>query len=68
MRSSRRLCLTGCACTGSLGAKGAELLHMPLRDFIGLMSEHKVPAAEYEAGWLEDELGAFKDTTPQGEP
>lgn len=48
--------------------KGAELLHMPLRDFIDLMAEHKVPAAEYEAGWLEDELGAFKDTTPQGEP
>ncbi|MDN5870945.1 MAG: UPF0175 family protein [Nitrococcus sp.] len=48
--------------------KGAELLHMPLRDFVALMSEHKVPAAEYESGWLEDELGAFKDRNPQNEP
>ena len=38
---------------------------MPLRDFMGLMSEHKVPAAEYEAGWLNDELTAFKDTVSQ---
>jgi len=45
--------------------KGAELLGMPLRDFMGLMSEHKVPAAEYEAGWLNDELTAFKDTVSQ---
>jgi len=42
--------------------KGAECLRMPLHDFIGLMSEHKVPAAEYEAGWLEDELETFKET------
>ena len=41
--------------------KGAELLGMPLRDFMGLMSEHKVPAAEYEAGWLKDELGTFEN-------
>lgn len=45
--------------------KGAELLRIPLRDFMGLMSEHKVPAAEYEGGWLEDELAAFKDATSQ---
>ena len=45
--------------------KGAELLGMPLRDFMGLMSEHKVPVAEYEAGWLEDELGTFKNASSQ---
>jgi predicted HTH domain antitoxin len=48
--------------------KGAELLGMSLRDFMGLMSEHKVPAAEYEAGWLEDELETFKGIIPPGTP
>jgi predicted HTH domain antitoxin len=47
--------------------KGAELLGMPLRDFLGLMSEHKVPAAEYEAGWLDDELKAFEGASSQDE-
>lgn len=47
--------------------KGAELLGMPLRDFIGLMSEHKVSAAEYDAGWLDGELTAFKDAASQDE-
>jgi predicted HTH domain antitoxin len=46
--------------------KGAELLGMPLRDFMGLMSQHKVPAAEYQAGWLEDELGALESASSQG--
>jgi hypothetical protein len=32
------------------------------------MSEHKVPAAEYEAGWLEDELETFKGIIPPGTP
>jgi len=44
--------------------KGAELLEMGYRDFLALMSEHKIPTADYEAGWLEKELGAFKDTPP----
>jgi predicted HTH domain antitoxin len=48
--------------------KGAELLAMPIRDFMGLMSEHKVPAAEYEAGWLDDELATITDTTSPDEP
>jgi hypothetical protein len=47
--------------------KGAELLGMPLRDFVGLMSEHKVPAAEYEAGWPDDELKAFEEASSQDE-
>jgi predicted HTH domain antitoxin len=46
--------------------KGAELLGLPLRDFMWLMSEHKVPAAEYEAGWLEEEWGALKSASSQG--
>lgn len=44
--------------------KGAEVLGMPLRDFMALMSEHKVPAAEYESGWLEGELATFKQNAP----
>jgi predicted HTH domain antitoxin len=47
--------------------KGAEVLGMPLRDFLRLMSEHKVPAAEYEAGWLDDELKAFEEASSQDE-
>lgn len=44
---------------------GAELLGMPLREFLTLMAAHKIPAAEYEAGWLDTELEAFKTATSQ---
>ncbi|MDH4368380.1 MAG: UPF0175 family protein [Nitrospira sp.] len=44
---------------------GAELLGMPLREFLTLMAAHKIPAAEYEAGWLDKELEAFKAATSQ---
>ncbi len=44
---------------------GAELLGMPLREFFVLMAAHKIPAAEYEAGWLDKELEAFKAATSQ---
>lgn len=46
--------------------KGAELLGLPLRAFLTLMAEHKIPAAEYEAGWLDKELEVFKGRPPQG--
>lgn len=44
---------------------GAELLGMPLREFLTLMAAHKIPTAEYEAGWLDKELEAFKAATSQ---
>ncbi|MEO7817702.1 MAG: UPF0175 family protein [Actinomycetota bacterium] len=44
---------------------GAELLGMPLREFLTLMAAHKIPAAEYEAGWLDKESEAFKTATSQ---
>ncbi len=44
---------------------GAELLEMPLREFLTLMAAHKIPAAEFEAGWLDKELESFKAATSQ---
>lgn len=44
---------------------GAELLGMPLREFFTLMAAHRIPAAEYEAGWLDKESEAFKTATSQ---
>ena len=35
--------------------KGAELLGMAYREFLELMSEHKIPTSDYEEGWLEKE-------------
>ena len=36
--------------------KGAELLGTPYRDFLRLLSEHKIPLADYSEGWLAKEL------------
>ncbi|MBH0176987.1 MAG: hypothetical protein HP491_03785 [Nitrospira sp.] len=41
--------------------KGAELLGLPYRDFLGLLSEHKIPLADYPAEWLDKELNALRD-------
>ena len=46
--------------------KGAELLALPLRAFLTLMAEHKIPAAEYDVGWLDKELEAFRGASSQG--
>lgn len=48
--------------------KGAELLGMAYREFLDLMSDHKVPLADYEAEWLNKELGAFKHITQKPLP
>ena len=40
--------------------KGAELLSMTYRDFLVLMAEHKIPTLDYEEGWIEKEIAAFK--------
>lgn len=45
--------------------KGAELLGLPLRAFLTLMAEHKIPAAAYDVGWLDKELEAFKGAPSQ---
>jgi len=36
--------------------RGAELLGITYREFLDLMAEHRVPAFDYEEGWLEKEL------------
>ena len=46
--------------------KGAELLALSLRAFLTLIAEHKIPADEYDVGWLDKELEVFKRTPSQG--
>jgi predicted HTH domain antitoxin len=50
--------------------KGAELLGMSYRDFLALMTDHKMPMFDYEEGWLEKELATLekinKDTGHDG--
>ena len=41
--------------------KGAELLGLPYRDFQRLLSEHKIPLADYSDEWLDKELIALRD-------
>lgn len=45
--------------------KGAALLALPLRAFLTLMAEHRIPAAEYDVGWLDKELEVFKKRPSQ---
>jgi predicted HTH domain antitoxin len=40
--------------------RGAELLQMPYRAFLELMAAHRVPSADYEAGWLDREQQLFE--------
>jgi hypothetical protein len=35
--------------------RGSELLQMPYRAFLELMAAHRIPAMDYEEGWLERE-------------
>jgi predicted HTH domain antitoxin len=41
-------------------SKGAELLGMPLQDFIELMSAHHIPVFEYKEDELEKELKTLR--------
>jgi hypothetical protein len=41
--------------------KGAELLGLTYRDFLTLMTEHRVPTLDYEEGWLEKDLAALEE-------
>ncbi|MBI4595127.1 MAG: UPF0175 family protein [Candidatus Tectomicrobia bacterium] len=36
--------------------RGAELLGITYREFLDLMSEHRIPAFDYEEGWLAKEM------------
>jgi len=36
--------------------RGAELLGITYREFLDLMGEHRIPAFDYEEGWLEKEM------------
>ncbi len=36
--------------------RGAELLGVTYREFLNLMGKHRIPAFDYEEGWLEKEL------------
>jgi predicted HTH domain antitoxin len=40
--------------------KGAELLGTSYRDFLLLLSEHKIPLADYSEGWLGKELDTLQ--------
>ena len=39
---------------------GAELLQMPYRALLELMTSHRVPSLDYEAGWFDREQSLFK--------
>jgi predicted HTH domain antitoxin len=40
--------------------RGAELLRMTYRDFLTLMAAHRIPAIDYEEGWLERERSILR--------
>jgi Uncharacterised protein family (UPF0175) len=40
--------------------RGAELLQMPYHAFLDLMTAHRVPSIDYEAGWLDREQRLFE--------
>lgn|GEM_PF-4406039 len=40
---------------------GAELLGLSYRDFLDLMSQHKISPFEYEEGWAERELEGLSE-------
>jgi predicted HTH domain antitoxin len=39
----------------------AELLKMPLQDFLQLMSEHHIPVLDYESDEIEHDLKALRE-------
>lgn len=41
-------------------SKGAELLAVPLQDFLELMSEHQIPVLDYRPGEIEQDLKALR--------
>ena len=41
--------------------RGAELLQMPYRAFLELMTAHRVPSIDYDAGWLDKEMHLFEE-------
>lgn len=45
--------------------KGASLLGLTYREFLKLMDKYKVPAFDYEEGWLEREMATFEKLTKQ---
>jgi hypothetical protein len=45
--------------------RGAELLHMPYRVFLELMSAHRVPSIDDDAGWLDKEMQLFEEGSGQ---
>ena len=42
-------------------SRGAELLDMPLQDFLELMAEHHIPVLDYEKGEMEHDLEALRE-------
>lgn len=48
--------------------KGADLLGMTYREFLGLMAEHRIPAMDYGEGWLEKELTSFEQSQEKRGP
>lgn len=40
--------------------RGAELLNITYRELLDLMGEHKIPALDYEEGWLEKEMNDLR--------
>ena len=40
--------------------RGAELLGITYRKFLDLMGEHRIPAFDYEKGWLNKELADLR--------
>lgn len=48
--------------------KGAEILRMTYREFLGLMAEHRIPTMDYEERWLEKELAALKNLQKERGP
>lgn len=45
--------------------KGAELLGTPYRDFLRLLSDHKVPLADYTDDWFNKESAALRRSASQ---
>ena len=42
-------------------SRGAELLKIPLQDFLELMSQHRIPVLYYEPGEIEHDLKALRE-------
>jgi len=41
--------------------RGAELLHVPYRTFLELMTTHRVPTIDYDEGSLDQEMQLFEE-------